>query len=85
MSLVDLWRKTHTIGATAVVMLLTLTSCQHAKDDQTPQAPQIPFERYVLDNGLTVILHEDHSDPARLLKTKNSKITIIAPMDARSS
>ena len=63
MSLVDLWRKTHTIGATAVVMLLTLTSCQHAKDDQTPQAPQIPFERYVLDNGLTVILHEDHSDP----------------------
>lgn len=23
----------------------------------------IPFEKYVLDNGLTVILHEDHSDP----------------------
>lgn len=23
----------------------------------------IPFEKYVLDNGLTVIIHEDHSDP----------------------
>ncbi|MCC6691723.1 MAG: insulinase family protein, partial [Bacteroidia bacterium] len=23
----------------------------------------IPFEKYVLDNGLTVIVHEDHSDP----------------------
>jgi zinc protease len=23
----------------------------------------IPFEKYVLDNGLTVILHQDHSDP----------------------
>jgi zinc protease len=23
----------------------------------------IPFSKYVLDNGLTVILHEDHSDP----------------------
>ena len=23
----------------------------------------IPFTKYVLDNGLTVVLHEDHSDP----------------------
>ncbi|MGD9021301.1 MAG: insulinase family protein, partial [Lysobacterales bacterium] len=23
----------------------------------------IPYAKYVLDNGLTVILHEDHSDP----------------------
>jgi zinc protease len=23
----------------------------------------IPFKKYVLDNGLTVVLHEDHSDP----------------------
>ena len=23
----------------------------------------IPYEKYVLDNGLTVIIHEDHSDP----------------------
>jgi len=23
----------------------------------------IPFEKYVLPNGLTVVVHEDHSDP----------------------
>src|SRR5690606_14215575 len=23
----------------------------------------IPYKKYVLDNGLTVIVHEDHSDP----------------------
>ncbi|HUC80147.1 MAG TPA: hypothetical protein VMR70_04490, partial [Flavisolibacter sp.] len=23
----------------------------------------IPYEKYVLPNGLTVIVHEDHSDP----------------------
>ena len=27
------------------------------------QALDIPFEKHVLDNGLEVILHEDHSDP----------------------
>ena len=25
--------------------------------------PLVPFERYTLDNGLTVILHEDHRTP----------------------
>jgi zinc protease len=31
----------------------------------TPQAGQlvIPYEKYVLPNGLTLIVHEDHSDP----------------------
>ena len=23
----------------------------------------IPYEKYVLPNGLTVVIHEDHSDP----------------------
>ena len=23
----------------------------------------IPYKKYVLDNGLTLIVHEDHSDP----------------------
>ena len=23
----------------------------------------IPYEKYVLENGLTLIIHEDHSDP----------------------
>ncbi len=29
----------------------------------------ISFERYVLDNGLTVIIHEDHSDPVAHVNT----------------
>ncbi len=29
----------------------------------TPDEFSIPYSKYVLDNGLTVILHEDHSDP----------------------
>ncbi len=30
---------------------------------------EIPFERYTLDNGLEVILHEDHSDPIVAMAT----------------
>ena len=29
----------------------------------TAQQPGVPFDRYSLDNGLTVILQEDHSAP----------------------
>ena len=30
---------------------------------KTPDEVVIPYEKYVLKNGLTVLLHEDHSDP----------------------
>ncbi len=30
---------------------------------QTPSTVDIPFERFTLDNGLTVIVHEDHKAP----------------------
>lgn len=30
---------------------------------QKGQEPVIPYERYVLPNGLTLLIHEDHSDP----------------------
>lgn len=33
------------------------------KSDQASQSLSISYEKYTLDNGLTVILHEDHSDP----------------------
>lgn len=33
------------------------------KVEQKANEVTIPFEKYVLPNGLTVILHEDHSDP----------------------
>jgi zinc protease len=37
-----------------------ILSCKTQKDDQEIS---IPFEKYALPNGLTVILHEDKSDP----------------------
>jgi zinc protease len=38
--------------------LIILSSCQ-----QTSDSFEIKYEKYVLDNGLEVILHQDHSDP----------------------
>ncbi len=56
-----------TIGVIAV------TACQHVQEEKTnsqldtvagaSNTVSIPYEKYTLDNGLTVILHEDHSDP----------------------
>src|SRR5688572_1691229 len=31
--------------------------------EQKPGELVIPYEKYVLKNGLTVLIHEDHSDP----------------------
>lgn len=53
------WTRTYSF----IAMMLILTSCQQPKDDQESKALQIPFEKHLLDNGLTVIIHEDHSDP----------------------
>ncbi|MDP2537762.1 M16 family metallopeptidase [Alteromonas stellipolaris] len=49
----------------AVFAISVLNGCQRANVD-TPadsSAVTIPYEKYTLSNGLTVILHEDHSDP----------------------
>ena len=49
----------------AVFAISALNGCQRANVD-TPadsSAVTIPYEKYTLSNGLTVILHEDHSDP----------------------
>ena len=57
-------------AAVTVLALLLLTACsptgQHkpANDARsTPQLVEIQHETMVLDNGLTVILHQDTSDP----------------------
>jgi zinc protease len=42
-----------------VLILFVLSSCKESKES----ALSIPFEKYTLSNGLTVILHEDKSDP----------------------
>jgi hypothetical protein len=46
-----------------------LTACGIAqnkpelKSDDAPKGLEIPYQRFVLDNGLTVIVHEDHKAP----------------------
>src|SRR4051794_21896253 len=32
-------------------------------DERTPQVPQLKVEKYTLENGLEVLLHEDHTTP----------------------
>jgi len=44
----------------ALALLLSVTASM-AQD--SPSSLDIPYARHVLDNGLTVVLHEDHSDP----------------------
>lgn len=49
----------------AVLLVFISSGCQRVQVEQ-PQRENsvaIPFEKYTLDNGLTVILHEDNSDP----------------------
>lgn len=50
-----------------VALLLPLAAFSQAKlvekIEQKGNQVVIPYEKYVLPNGLTVILHEDHSDP----------------------
>jgi zinc protease len=41
-----------------ILFLGILSSC-----DKDVDSFQINYEKYVLDNGLEVILHQDHSDP----------------------
>ena len=55
-------RVPHSIGAP---LLALATACGPAAappaDDEAELS--LPFDTYVLDNGLEVVLHEDHSDP----------------------
>ena len=46
----------------ALPLLVLAVACQAPEETRSPSF-EIPYERYVLDNGLEVVLHEDHSDP----------------------
>jgi len=57
-----------TLATRVVVVLSTLFvvgACQRITETEqvTSTSVSIPYEKYTLANGLTVILHEDHSDP----------------------
>jgi len=53
-------KKTLSFGM--IVMIMTLFSCKPQSQTKEPGF-SIPIEKYTLANGLTVVLHEDHSDP----------------------
>lgn len=60
-----------------LLMFAVIVACQPASESDPESAPQsapppllsetselsIPFEKYILDNGLEVVMHQDHSDP----------------------
>jgi hypothetical protein len=48
-----------------LALILTLTSggAASAAGQELP-IPEIPYEKFVLDNGLTVVIHEDHRRPS---------------------
>jgi zinc protease len=43
------------------IILAAFTAAAHAQGELP--IPEIPYEKFVLDNGLTVIIHEDHKAP----------------------
>jgi zinc protease len=49
------------LGIFVFVSGLMMTSC--SKSTEPEKSFEIEYEKYVLDNGLEVVLHEDHSDP----------------------
>jgi len=61
----------------AATLAALLAGCQSMPSTQQaspvaieqPQELSIPFEKYTLDNGLTVILHQDKSDPIVAMAT----------------
>src|SRR5688572_16651227 len=46
-----------------VALLLSMTLTRLAAAPATPPALDIPYTKYVLANGLTLIVHEDHKTP----------------------
>ena len=46
-------------------LVISVTSCQNAatSEESSPVELKIDYEKFTLDNGLDVILHEDKSDP----------------------
>src|ERR1700694_563047 len=52
----------------SIVLALVTSGSAQTKAAQATQI-DIPYERFVLDNGLTVIVHEDHKAPIVAINT----------------
>jgi len=46
-----------------LAFLIVVSSCQYEEGSQDSNSLSIEFEKYTLDNGLEVVLHQDKSDP----------------------
>ncbi|AXG71201.1 putative zinc protease [Kordia sp. SMS9] len=49
-----------------VFFIITIISCESKKENETSKSDAsftLDYEKFTLDNGLEVVLHEDHSDP----------------------
>jgi zinc protease len=51
------------------VMVLIMSGMAQTKTKDTAREIDIPYERFVLDNGLTVVVHEDHKAPIVAINT----------------
>jgi zinc protease len=51
------------------VMVLVMSGMAQTKTKDTTKEIDIPYERFVLDNGLTVVVHEDHKAPIVAINT----------------
>ncbi len=47
----------------SLVAAIVLIGCSGGKSDMENKEFKIEYEKFTLDNGLEVVLHEDHSDP----------------------
>src|ERR1700686_3651746 len=62
------WKMRLALLVSFLMMAMGMTSmAQKTKD--TAKEIDIPYERFVLDNGLTVIVHEDHKAPIVAINT----------------
>ncbi len=55
-------KRFHSIFTLLIALLLTTNACQNMDKKNTTEF-KIDFQKYQLENGLQVVLHEDHSDP----------------------
>ncbi len=53
----------HARMALSAILVLGLASDAMAQQDFNPDDVRIPYQKIVLDNGFTVLVHEDHSVP----------------------
>lgn len=58
-----IFRKVSVLCVAALTAFATFNSCETKNDEAESASLSIDYEKYILDNGLEVILHQDDSDP----------------------